>query len=204
MTIFADELKLDPCFTTYTKINCRYIRDLSVSEKQFLFLQHLFNEFLFKLFNLFFNRYFVHMFKTQNYLKRMSSFHSGHLSPYSLETGNNNLFCINPFKDNFNGLKNKFRGHSSWGTSLLRFPFAWQRNKATRSFSTVKKKKKASTNRYTQQEKNVNIFEKCIDGFFCDLWIGMLFQTRHQKKHKLWKTDKFGTKLETCSREQVP
>ena len=50
MTIFVDKLKLDPCFTPYTKINCTYVRDLSVSEKQFLFLQHLFNEFLFKLF----------------------------------------------------------------------------------------------------------------------------------------------------------
>ena len=50
MTIFVDKLKLDPCFTSYTKINCRYVRDLSVSEKQFPFLQHLFNEFLFKLF----------------------------------------------------------------------------------------------------------------------------------------------------------
>ena len=69
MTIFVDKLKLDPCFTTYTEINCRYTRDLSVSGKQFLFLQHLFNEFLFKLFNLFLNRYFVHMFKTQKLSK---------------------------------------------------------------------------------------------------------------------------------------
>ena len=87
MTIFVDKLKLDPCFTRYTKINCRYIRDLSVSEKQFLFLQHLLNEFLFKLFNLFLNRYFVHMFKTQNYLKRMSSFHSDLQSPESTLPG---------------------------------------------------------------------------------------------------------------------
>lgn len=46
-----------------------------------------------------------------------------------------------------------FWGHSSWGTSLLWSPFAWQSDKATLSFISIQKKKR---------RKSSSLFVSCI------------------------------------------